>query len=190
MQRKQLTQAQLLQEHAWVKEAQAKPARFGRLYEKYYKQIFLFVYKRVGEEEIAGDLTAQVFLKAMLNLQKYTFQGVPFGSWLYRIALNEINQHFRKLKGDRIMSIESVQITEIAEEVIPDQTEKSIHHMIIALEQLKEPELALIELRFFEKLPYKEIAVILGITENNAKVRVYRILAKLRDYMKESTSSA
>ncbi len=190
MQRKQLTENQLLEEYSWIKQAQQNPARFGRIYERYYKQIFLFVYKRIGEEEVTADVTAQVFLKAMINLPKYSFQGVPFGAWLYRIALNEVNQHFRKLKGQRTISLESVHMAEMAEEVVKQSTEDVIPQLLIALEELSEPELQLIELRFFEKLPYKEIAVIFNITENNAKVKVYRILSKMRKMMSDRINSS
>ena len=66
---------------------------FEPIYKKYHEQIFRFVYQRLNNEDDAADITSQVFLKALLNLEKYEFRGFPFSSWLYRIALNEVNQH-------------------------------------------------------------------------------------------------
>ena len=48
------------------------------------------------------------------------------------------------------------------------------------IQDLKPSEVELLELRFFEKRPFKEIANILDITENNAKVKVYRLLQKMK----------
>jgi RNA polymerase sigma-70 factor (ECF subfamily) len=55
--------------------------------------------------------------------------------------------------------------------------------MIQSLDYLKEDDLEIIEMRFFEQRPFKEIADILNITESNAKVRTYRILERLKKIM-------
>ena len=52
--------------------------------------------------------------------------------------------------------------------------------MLGALENLKGDDMQLIEMRFFEQRSFKEIAEILGMTENNAKVKVHRILERLK----------
>jgi RNA polymerase sigma-70 factor, ECF subfamily len=52
--------------------------------------------------------------------------------------------------------------------------------MLQSLDTLKEDDLQLIELRFFEQRSFKEVAEIVGITENNAKVKVHRILERLK----------
>ena len=50
---------------------------------------------------------------------------------------------------------------------------------------LRPEELTIIELRFFEELPFSEVGMIIGISENNAKVRTYRVLDKLRNVFKK-----
>ena len=59
-------------------------------------------------------------------------------------------------------------------------TELHRNQLIQLLDDLKETDLQLIELRFFEQRPFKEIAEILDITESNAKVKTYRILERLK----------
>ena len=152
--------------------------------------MFLFVIKRCGNEDLAGDLVSQVFLKAMLNLKKYQFKGVPFSAWLYRIASNEVNGHFRKNKGDRTVSMEKDGIERLMEQA--DETGGKLRDdyqqvLVDTLGELKEEDVQIIELRFFEKLPFSEVGFILGITENNAKVRVYRILERLRKKLKKKS---
>lgn len=179
-----LTETQLQQELKQIEAAKKNPNRFGALYEKYYRQIFLFVFKRTGKEEVAGDIVSQVFLKALTNIQKYVYKGVPFSAWLYRIASNEVNQHFRNQKGQRMISMEQSHIDRVMgmvdESPEADFTELYQQVMLETLAEMKPEEVQIIELRFFEKRPFKEVAFILGITENNAKVKVYRILERLK----------
>jgi RNA polymerase sigma-70 factor (ECF subfamily) len=188
LERQRLNETQLQHELRLVEDAQRDPRKFGVLYEKYYKQIYLFVYKRTGETDIAGDVTAQVFMKAMVSLPKYSYRGVPFSAWLYRIASNEVNQHFRNTKGDRTISIEKTQVDKVMgmvdEEKKSDLTELYLEVMLETLHEMDPDDIEIIELRFFEDRPFSEVGYILNITENNAKVKVYRIVERLRKKLK------
>ncbi len=167
-----------------VNAAKEDPRRFNVLYENYFKSIYIFVYRRTGNEEQAADITSLVFLKALMNIKKYEFKGVPFSGWLFRIAFNEVSMHFRKNNAHRIVSIEQSGIIQIAQEAeITDNTE-AVQLMTNALKKLDTEDIQLIELRFFEKHSFAEVGEIVGITENNAKVRVYRIIDKLKKLMK------
>lgn len=158
------------------------PRYFAPIYEKYFDQIFLYIMKRVDDDEITADITSRVFLKSLKNIDKYTFRGVPFSAWLYRIALNEVNQFFRQeKKRERIVSIESTQIGVLFEEMELFGEEKDPAAMVTTLlESLRPDEVQYLELRFFETRSFKEMGFLLGITEVNAKVKTYRILKKLR----------
>lgn len=183
-----LTKEQLQQELRVIEAAKKDPRRFGGLYDRYYKQIFLFVFKRTGDEDAAGDIVSQVFLKALNNLKKYTYRGVPFSAWLYRIASNEVAQHYRNQKGQRTVSMERTQIEEmmgsVDDEPRPDRSEQYREVLLETIQEMKPEEIEMIELRFFEQRPFKEVAFIMGITENNAKVRMYRIVERLRSKLK------
>ena len=183
LRKRTISPGQIQEEYLLIEEAKKNPKRFALLYEKYYQQIFLFVFKRLNNEETTADVTSQVFLKAMMHLKKYKFQGVPFSAWLYRIAINEVNQHYREQKGVRVISMESADIAGIMEEVTEESSEEGIRQMLSAMKLLSPDEVQLIELRYFEKMPFKEIAQVYSITENNAKVRMYRLLSKLKKLM-------
>lgn len=159
--------------------AKKKSANFGLLYEKYFDLIFRFVFKKVGGiEEAAGDITQLVFIKAMANIQKYEERGFPFSSWLYRIAQNEVALFFRREKKNYNVPIDENRITELAIEaqLSSTMTIEQQEVLIEVLNNLKEEQLEIIELRFFQALSFKEIAEIYNITEANAKMRTYRIL--------------
>ncbi len=171
---------EIQQELQLIEAAKENPARFGVLYDKYYKSIFVFVHRRTDDEELAADITSQVFLKALINIKKYEYKGVPFSAWLFRIAFNEINMYFRKNNAQRVVSLNQNGMMQIAQEVELDENAEGIQKMMVAVKQLDALELQLIELRFFEKNSFAEVGAIIGITENNAKVKVYRILDKLK----------
>lgn len=176
-----VNQAGLDNEQALVLAAQKDIKHFAPLYDKYYEPIFRYVYQRLDDKEVAFDITQQVFLKAINNLSKYEYRGFPFSSWLYRIAFSAINDVFRAQKAQRTINIESANIYSIIEELEENKID-TYHDKIVAIisKELDEDELQLIEMRFFEKRAFKEIAEILDITENNAKVKTYRILDKLK----------
>ena len=169
--------------------AKKKSRYFGILYDRYFDQIFRFTFKRLGgNEEIAGDLTQQTFIKAMANIGKYEDRGFPFSSWLYRIAQNEVSMFFRQEKKNFSVSIDENRLSEMAGEaeisnvMSTEDLEKLIEHV----NHLKQEHQDVIELRFFQGMSFKEIAEIYDITEANAKMRTYRILEKLGQMWKEN----
>jgi RNA polymerase sigma-70 factor (ECF subfamily) len=177
------SEQELQRELQQINAARENPQAFNVLYEKYFKSIYVFIYRRTLNEELAADITSQVFLRALINIKKYEFKGLPFSSWLFRIAFNEINMHFRKHKTDRTVSIEQSGVHQLIQETETGENTESIQLMTKAIQKLESEDIYLIELRFFEQRSFAEVAEIVGITENNAKVKVYRILDKLKRLM-------
>jgi RNA polymerase sigma-70 factor (ECF subfamily) len=170
----------LEEELSWIQKAQKDPECFGPLYKEYHEQIFRYIYQRMDDEDLAFDITSQVFMKALKNINKYEYRGVPFASWLYRIAKSELYQAFRDKKAERTVNVESLHLFEMAEELEEDSNELNKKQMMKCLSLLKENDMQLIELRFFEKRSFKEIGDILELTENNAKVKTFRAIEKLK----------
>lgn len=171
----------IAEEASIIEKSQHDPVHFRALYEKYFKRIFLFVYRRVGDKESTGDLTSQIFLKALMNINKYEPRGLPFSAWLFRIALNECSNFFRKQKRDRCVSLDSAAVDTLFEDITADHGKTELLEKLPQmLQRLRADELQLIELRYFEQRPFREVGDILGITETHAKVRVYRTLDKMK----------
>ncbi|MBI2268954.1 MAG: sigma-70 family RNA polymerase sigma factor [Bacteroidetes bacterium] len=177
-----LTPEQINKEADLIRQAKEDPSKFALLYNKYHEQIFLFIVRRVESKDDAADITSQVFLKAMLNLKKYQPQGIPFGSWLYRIARNEIYDQNARNIISMVLTVEKEGVREMAAEIEGENnSEEKYNQLQNALTTLSEDELEIIELRYFEKHSFKEVGEIVNITENNAKVKTYRILEKLKN---------
>ena len=176
------------EENSLIEKSKLDTQSFRPLYEKYFKRIFLFVLHRTGDKAIAADITSQVFLKALMNIKKFSSRGLPFSAWLFRIALNECHDFFRKNKRHRIVTIEGDMVNHLHEELTAEHRLEDLHqHLPAILQKLSTTELHIIELRFFEQRPFKEVADILGITETYAKVKIYRILDKMKKlFLKKS----
>lgn len=167
-------------EFDWIEQAKLDPQKFSRLYTKYYEQIFRYVSQKVSCTDLSADITSQVFYKAFCNLHKYQFKGVPFGSWLYRIAKSEIYQSFRDEAKMPKSDVETLNFGKFFESYHEDDTEENIEKLKKCLSFLKEEEIKIIKLRFFENLSFKEIGDLLQISENNAKVKCFRSVSKLK----------
>lgn len=170
------------QDQELVIKAQKDRAAFSVIYDKYFEQIYYFIYKRVGDEASSGDICQEAMLKAMHNISKYEDRGIPFSAWLYRIASNEVNLYFRKQKRNFSVEIQEKHVKDMMEEVEIGEknTEIDQDKLIDVLNSLKPEYTEIIELRFFMQYSFSEIADFYEISEANAKMRLYRILDKIK----------
>ena len=175
-----MTEDEIRKENEIVERSKKNPRDFAVLYEKYFDRIYYFILRQTDDEELAGDLASQAFVNVLNNLSKYQFRGLPFSAWLYKIASNEVNKHYRRNKGKKIYSIEEVKVREIIERGNEDYDDELIERLLRYLRDLPSDMLQALELRFFEAKDFKEIAFILDMTESGAKMRTYRALDKLR----------
>lgn len=175
-----MTEAEIQHEYAILERAKRNPKAFGELYEKYFDRIFNFIYRQTDDEELTDDLCSQTFLSVLKNIGRYEFRGVPFSAWLYKIASNEVNKHYRKKKNDKVFSIEEVRVRELFEQENDGWDEETMERLLLYFKELPTDMLQVLELRFFEDKDFKDIAFILDITESGAKMRTYRALDRLR----------
>jgi RNA polymerase sigma-70 factor (ECF subfamily) len=171
------------EEFALIERAKHNPIYFQSIYDKYAEIIFNFIYRRTNDEDVAADLCSQTFLKAMENLPKFQNRGIPIIAWLYRIASNETNMHFRKSKLTPVFSLETIFAHRIAEESPEEMTAEKLQKLAVCMEKLEENDVLLLQLRFYEDKSFREIAYILDTTEATAKMRLYRLLEKMKKNM-------
>ncbi|UTW61532.1 sigma-70 family RNA polymerase sigma factor [bacterium SCSIO 12741] len=185
-------QTVLEQEALEIKRAQKDSAQFEVLYKRYFLPVFRFVRQRVGSHHDAGDITSLVFAKALHQLHRFEPRGIAFGSWLFRLASNEVNNHYRQLKKERTLFVsdrDSETMADWGGEELHDQNPEERRSLLIQLlRELPQADVELIELRFFEQRSFREIAEILQLTETNARVKVHRVVDKMRRMIKSKKS--
>jgi RNA polymerase sigma-70 factor (ECF subfamily) len=174
---------QISNEQAIIEAARTDNRKFEPLYKMYYPRIVAFVYQRVDDKETAFEITSDVFYAALKNLHQYKSEGLPFSAWLFRIAINKINELFRKQKVRRTITIEAEGVPQLVQEIQREEL-VSDKQLFDALQSLDPDDLNLVEMRFFENRPFKEICEITGLGESACKMKLYRILEKLKSTLK------
>ncbi len=162
--------------------SRVKPKAKGQP-KKYHHEIFVFILKKTRNEVLRADITSVVFIKALENLHKFHYKGVPFVAWLYRIASNETNMFFRKANTQRMVSLDSKEVIAFQDDCDLDgglSYEYKISLFVKGMNRLSEEEVEYLELKYFEKLSHQEISYIKDISLANAKVKIHRIVKKLK----------
>lgn len=169
-----------------IKKAKKDIGEFDYLYRKYFPMINNFVFHRVGNDAIKDEIVSNIFFKAMRKLNLFHIidhRHCAFSSWLYRIAVSEINQFFRdQQRQSRIVQM-------VKDNDVPGESlEFNFEIVRQKMAQLSQEEQNLVALRYFEKLSYKQIAEIYKKKEGALKVKVHRILKKLRDIVEKENN--
>jgi RNA polymerase sigma-70 factor (ECF subfamily) len=179
-----ISQEEILKEFETVKLAMKDPKQFQPLYDKYFSIIFNYVYRKIDDEDVTADLTSQTFFKALQHLKKYKFRRVPFSAWLYRIAANEVNRHYRLTNRKQVFSFDEREFEHLIEQNVDNEQEVNIEYILEQMHKMSESDIGILELRFFESKSFAEIAFILEVNEATAKMRTYRAIEKLRKLLK------
>ncbi len=152
---------------------------FGELYDRFQPEILRYLVHRVRDRETAEDLAQQVFLKAWQAIPRYEQRGLPFKAWLYRMAHNQMVDHFRTHRPTS--DLEGVDVPEDAEaEQRVLETERN-ERLGAALERLSEDHRRVLVLRFLMEKRAREIGEIMGrkeVTVRGLQMRALRALRK------------
>ena len=170
-----------------VEKAQNCSEAFGPLYELYYDKILGYIYRRTLDAEAAEELTSSTFFNALRALPQYDHRG-HFSAWLYRIATNEINAHRRTTSNRRESShrwqaeLDRVWFVSPSNGAVEDVKEKmqAFARLHAAVDRLPEKYRVAISLRYFEAMPYAEIAEVLGKRLGTVKSLIHRGLNRLK----------
>ncbi|HLD21893.1 MAG TPA: sigma-70 family RNA polymerase sigma factor [Patescibacteria group bacterium] len=180
------------QEQALVESAKQDENAFAQLYDQTYDRIFRYILRRCNEYELAQDLTSETYFKALKNLGKYkTQEGKPFIAWLYRIASNEVNMYFRKMKNYHFVALEDH--PELAEhssaennpnEHVQQNELRAVLHK--ALQILTPLDQTIVSLRYFEQQSITEIAAVVNAQEGTIRSRLCRALKKMKPHLQQN----
>jgi len=163
---------------------------FGSLYDHYQAMIYRFVVIKVGSREEAEDITHQVCLSAWQKVGSYKHRGHPFSSWLYRIARNQVIDHYRAKKGE--VSIEKIdpELFATAERESDDLARKfQLEDVRKAIAALKTDYQDVIIMRFVEDVSLKETAAILKKSEGAIKLIQHRAVKELKKALGDETTN-
>jgi RNA polymerase sigma-70 factor (ECF subfamily) len=163
-----------------VSAAQQDTEAAGRLYDKYYREVFGYIYHCTLDYAATEDLTSNVFLAAFGHLGRFRWRQIPFRAWLYRIATNEVRMYYRRHKAIRIAGL---QVPHEGSAPSADQGPAAVEEYRLlhrALLELRFKYRTVIVLRYFEDKTMAQIAEITGAREGTVKSQLHRGLAQLQ----------
>ena len=150
---------------------------YGYFLERYGEEVFRLVARLVPIQQDAEELVQDAFVRAYDRLDTYTGEA-SFSTWLCRIAYNLTVSWLRKqkIKYTTIDERKDISDTDI-DQLLDDETR--IQQLNTACAQLTPDEQALINLFYYEGLPMRDIAYILGLEQGNVATRLHRVRKKL-----------
>ena len=151
---------------------------FKEIYDLTISQVYSFVLLRTKDKAQALDICQDIYLSFWNSLPRFQYMGDPhFYAFLWKIARRQISKA-------RMRTHSTVELDEVFD--IPEEESiKEDYRMLLGkVEGLKENERLCIELRYFKDLKFQDIAGVLNISENYAKVLHHRAITKLREDLK------
>jgi RNA polymerase sigma-70 factor (ECF subfamily) len=173
------SEAELEDERQLIEAARLDPARFQELYDRYFDQIYSYVYYHCGSREQAEDITAATFQRGLEDLPNFQWRGVPYSAWLYRVAGNLLSRDRRRPAWLELQDTQyHGEEAEEPDEVVMRLDENSRLHD--AIRELPADQRQAILLRFFAGMRNKEVGRVMTRSEGAVKLLVFRAVSNLR----------
>ena len=160
------------------------PTAYNELMKLYRDPLYFMLYEKVGDQELAKDLTIEALGKAFKKLHLYTPTYV-FSTWLFTVARNHCIDYLRKHKLPTI-SIDKMMLDDDGKrntfdlkstDLNPEQKMEKKQRIAILrqiVDQLKPKYRDLVKLRYFKEMTYDEIATILDVPIGTVKAQLHR----------------
>ena len=151
---------------------------FRQLLDLHWNELYGFMIKRTENENDAEDLCLQAFSKAFDKIETFN-NDFTFSTWLTSIAKN---LHVDMIRKEKTRLHQSTDVDAVSRDVI-DETlgpedqlirSQNLYKLLQQVKSLKPIYRDVVQLRFFQELSHKEIAIQLGLSLSNVKVRLLR----------------
>ena len=156
------------------------PVALSEIYDRYAQRIYNYIYYRLGNAELAEDLTSNVFMKMLEAIQSDKAWRVSFSGWLYRIAHNMVVDHFRRRRKERELPLDERLVSSDDDPEMVADISLTSELLRRAVNRLTHDQSQVIILKFVEGMSNGDVADILDKTEGAVKSLQYRALAALR----------
>jgi RNA polymerase sigma-70 factor (ECF subfamily) len=159
---------------------------YNQLVLRYKEKIYWIVRRMIPDHDDADDITQNVFIKAYQSL--HSFKGdSSFYTWIYRIAINLSLNEIRRKKFRQTFTIdEEIHQIQSSDDLPIDVLVRKERTQQIkdAIELLPEKQKKVFVLRYYEELPYEEIAKILHTSVGGLKANYFHAVKKIGVFLK------
>ena len=159
-------------------ECKTELASFAKIYDAYVKDVYRYVYSRLGNKTETEDITSETFLKAIEKFSSYKHEdGKTIKWWLFAIARNLMIDKFRKKEMLEFNEEYTAWHDEKILDAIADRDQ--ITKIEEFIKTFKPPVPEIIQLRLWEELSFEEISIIVGKPTPSIKLAYYRAIANI-----------
>lgn len=169
-----------------VERARTDPVAFETLYRRYVGAIHAFAYRRTRSQAVAEDVTAATFERAWRALPTFSWRGSGFRAWLFRIAANELADHFRRERAaSRLTEHQRHDLEAVSRAArFQNDDEDDVAEVLVVLGSLNPRYQQAISLRFLAGLSHEEAAAAMGCSKPMMAVTLHRALRALQRAMR------
>jgi RNA polymerase sigma-70 factor (ECF subfamily) len=157
-----------------IEAAKRDPKNFAELYETHFERVYAYIARRVRDRFEAQDLTSEVFHRALANLGRFEWRGVPFSAWLFRMAAHAVADHAQRMQREQTVPPEDIAGGTDVEEA------EHCAQVFRLLRELPADQRRVLEMRFAEQKSIREIALEMDRSEGAVKQLQFRGLENLR----------
>ncbi|TDQ05598.1 sigma-70 family RNA polymerase sigma factor [Labedaea rhizosphaerae] len=180
-------------EHAEIWELvhaaqQGDTTAFASLYDRYVDVVFRYVLFRVGDRELAEDVTSETFLRALRRIGTVTYQGRDVGAWFVTIARNLVLDH---VKSSRFrLEVVAADVADDTKQVQAGPEQQVLSNatratLLACIDQLGDDQRECIVLRFLQGLSVAETAKIMNRNDGAVKALQHRAVRRLAQLLPE-----
>jgi RNA polymerase sigma-70 factor (ECF subfamily) len=151
-------------------------------YESYGELIYSYLRFHLPSPDLAEDLTAEVFLRALKAYRRFDHSSASPRPWLFRIAQNALRDHHRQAKRRQLLSMGAMRDLQY-DAPSPEERllwEEEVAGLLAGMEELPVKDRNIIGLCYGSELSIAEAGEILGLSEGATRTRLWRALARLR----------
>ena len=158
---------------------------FREIYDRYYRKIYVYSFRQLGEAEAAKEMANEVMLEIWRGAIRFRGESKP-STWIFGIAANKVRRNFKKkpLYQENLESIEKVANKKIS----PDDATYRVElreKMGVAINRLSPEHREVLDLTYYQDLSIKEIAEIMACPPNTVKTRMFYARKRLGAILQE-----
>ncbi|MDH5407097.1 MAG: RNA polymerase sigma factor [Gammaproteobacteria bacterium] len=159
---------------------------FKLLVERYQQPLYQFIWRHVGNQDDALDLSQKVFLQVFSKAEQFRSES-KFKTWLYQIAINLCKNHFRGKDRQRIADVELEELELESEQSTMNEVEKIQEqtHLFNAVKSLPDKQRTTLELRLYQEYTFAEIAEIMNCPVGTAKANYHHAIKSLKNTLRD-----
>lgn len=173
------------EELQWIRliRLESNKVAANRLIEKYYKEIYAYVYKQTLNKELSMDLTQEIFIRVLQSIGNYDEKKASFRTWLYKIATYRIVDYYRSKHyryNSLVTSIDDYDIEDDEDFTISVEYKEDVEKIMEIANKLNISNQQILRLKLFADYTFKEISKMLQVPESTVKTKYYSTIRKIK----------